>query len=137
MEVLDYIDLPSIEPEHVAQAVNDYIAARQAMIGTLDVKVRVSICKTQETARAGRNERRDTLMQLIAVSGESCWKEGTYSFDFSKGMYLDGSAGMHFTPGEAVALYQKLVRKQDTEAWAAFYSNMKKRLGKDFLEGLV
>jgi hypothetical protein len=34
-----------------------------------------------------------------------------------------------------VALYQKLVRKQDTAGWPAFYSNMKRKIGENFLKG--
>lgn len=137
MEVLDYIDLPSIEPEHVAQAVNKYIADRASIISSLDVKIRVSICKTQASTRAGKGERKGTLAQLISVTGTSKWKKGDYAFDFAKGKFMFGEKELHVTSGEAVALYQKLVRKQSTPAWSSFFSNMKKKLGADFLKGVL
>jgi hypothetical protein len=44
---------------------------------------------------------------------------------------------MHFTAGETVILYQKLVRKQNPVGWGAYYANMKNRHGDDFLQGAI
>lgn len=137
MEVIDYIDITAIEPEHVTKAVLEYIESRKDIINTLDVQIRISICKEQSTARAGKNDRNGTLAQLIAIGGISTWEQDEYKFDFSAQSYRWKGKAMHITPGEAVALYQKLVRKNNSDDWPAFYANMKKRHSQDFLRGFV
>lgn len=135
MEILDYIDIAVSEPEGVAAAVVAYMAERKDMVKSLDVKIRIAICKTPQTVRAGKNNRVETLNQFISASGVSTWKSGEYKFDFSRNIYLRGKQELHITAGESVALYQKLVRKQDTAGWPAFYSNMKRKIGENFLKG--
>ena len=137
MEILDYLDLPTLEPKYVAQAVQDYIAARKDMISSLDVTVRVSIYKLSETGRASKAECVKTLAQLVSSTGEGVWSNKMYTFDFGRSIYTKGKKALHVSPGEAVALYQKLVRGQDNATWAAFYANMKKKFGPDFLQGAV
>lgn len=137
MEVLDYIDLPITEPKHVSQAVQKFIDERKDIISTLDVTIRVSICKTQKTVRAAKGERLEMLAQLVKLTGIDTWEEGPYRFDFSKGDYRYGKHAVHITASEAVVLYQKLVRGQGDDAWPPFYANIKNRLGKEFLKGCV
>jgi hypothetical protein len=137
MEVLDYIDIATTDPDHVAQAVVRYIQEHGDMINSLDVKVRVSICRSPQTIRASKSDRQSTLQQLISASGISVWHAGLYRFDFTKGQYLAGSQELYVTAGEAVAMYQKLVRKQHSITWAAFFSNLKRKHGNDFLKDFV
>jgi hypothetical protein len=141
VEVIDYIDLTVIDPEHVTKAVLEYIDSRKDIINTLDVQIRVSICKEQPTVRAGRNERAQALAQLVAMTGVKTWEEGQYKFDFSTNSYVEivrnQPRPIHITAGEAVALYQRLVRKQSNDDWPSFYANMKKRNGSEFLKEFV
>lgn len=137
MEVLDYIDIAVSEPEHVAAAVIAYMAERKSMVNTLDIKIRIAICKTSKTVRTGRKDRVSTLAQLISVTGVKTWASGVYRFDFMKPTFLWGDKELYMTAGEVVALYQRLVRKQDTHGWAAFYSHMCRKHGNGFLKGEV
>jgi hypothetical protein len=141
MEVIDFIDLTVIDPEHVTKAVMDYIQSRSDIINSLDVQIRVSICKSQQSIRAGRIERTSTLAQLVELHGKSMWEQPPYKFNFKDGQYWvdNGDTGkyLHITAGEAVALYHKLVRKQSNDDWPSFYANMKKRHGAEFLKGYV
>jgi hypothetical protein len=137
MEVLDYIDIAASDPEHVAAAVIAYMTERKSMVNSLDIKIRIAVCKTSKTVRAGRNERTSTLAQLVSVTGVKTWASGVYRFDFTKPTFLWGDKELYMTAGEVVALYQRLVRKQVVHGWAAFYSHMKRKHGNGFLKGEV
>jgi hypothetical protein len=140
MEVLDFLDLAVHEGKAVAKAVEAYIEANKEMLSSLDVVVRISICKTAKGKRTTRDERYMQLQQLMDTNPTlpKVCKEGEYKFDFENLTFKRGKAELHFSAGEIVMLYQKLVRKQAAPTnWSAFLSNMRRRHGADFLEGIV
>jgi hypothetical protein len=139
MEVIDFIDLADLDAAGVAKAVNKYIADRKQILNTLDVNVRICIVKVSKTQRAGKFERMDMLKQLIAAdpSTPTVWEGGKYVFDFANFKFRCGKQELYVTPGEAVQLYQRFVRKNQTQGWSAYFANMKARLGDDFLKEFV
>lgn len=138
MEILDSIDLSSFEPDIVAKEVNEYIAKHRDLAAHIDTRIRVSICRVREGQRSGSRSNKETLAMLVQASGgQAKWRDGNHDFDFGSSTYKYRGRAIHITSGEAIALYQQLVRRQPTRAWASYYSNMKARLGADFLRGVV
>lgn len=139
MEVLDYIDLAVHDGQPVADAVIKYIDAHKDMLTSLDVTVRVSICKANKGARATAEESVARLEYMVAADTDldKIWKFEEYTFNFIKKEFKRGKYPINITPGEMVMLYQKLIRKQHPVGWGAYFANMKKRHGDSFLLGAV
>lgn len=139
MEVLDYIDLAVHDGQPVADAVIKYIDAHKDMLTSLDVTVRVSICKANKGERATAEESIARLQFMIGASPDfpKIWRFENYSFNFQKMEFKQGKFPIHISAGEMVILYQKLVRKQNPTGWGAYFANMKKRHGEGFLKGAV
>lgn len=139
MDVLDYIDLAVHDGKPVAQEVIKYINAHKDMLTSLDVTVRISICRSNKGIRATAEESVDRLQQMIKTNPDlpKVWKNGIYIFNFDRMDFKQGKFPIHLTAGEAVVLYQKLIRKQSPNGWGAYYANMRKRHGDGFLSGAV
>jgi hypothetical protein len=144
MEVLSYIDLPVHDGKAVARLVQEFITKNAALVNSPDVAVRISIQRESDgSTRANKAMRFEQLRALMDANPDlpTVWKEGKYTFDFAALTFTKTverkKVDLNITAGEIVMLWQRLIKGHKMPNWTAFYANMRKRLGEDFLEGFV
>jgi hypothetical protein len=91
---------------------------------------------TLQEMGVARQQKKTALRQLeeLVVDGEFVWTKFGYRFGFMARKYLWNDKEIHITANEALYLYRWLVLNDDTHKVQGYYlSNMRKRLGKEFL----
>lgn len=118
--------------------VNDALIKQIARIPvTAEVSIRVTVELVVDAPRVGSKTQREILKTMIADGNGNAWynAKGKYLFEFHSDKFMWGNRDLYLTAGEKLALYKRLIRDEAMDRMTI--SRLRKKFGKDFLEGFV
>ena len=133
MTTIIYVDVPISEVD--AGTLTSFLSENQEIIEP-ETTLRMSLHKKATGQRQSKYEAAKILKALLP-GRTPIWRKDEYSFDFNLGSYMWGNTALHLTSQEQLVLYQKLVLDVMPPAYHAVITNVRRRLGPDFLVGYI
>ena len=131
-----------MDDEELRKAVTDFagraaVRLRNSTPKTCDLAVRVTVDIISHSGRVGSKTQKEMLKAMLAEGNGAAWYNGPgkYLFEFQNDKFMWGNRDLYLTAGEKLALYKRLIRDEAMDRMTT--SRLRKKFGKDFLEGFI
>ena len=132
----DYVMLQAAR-NFAAELTGSLLTRNRQFIDSGKAYIRITVEVVPSNARVGSKTQREMLKAMIAEGSGNAWynAKGKYLFEFHNDKFMWGNRDLYLTAGEKLALYKRLIRDEAMDRMTT--SRLRKKFGKDFLEGFI